>query len=70
MAGQKKDYVWQDVTLTEDDKAMKLVKIYRALRSDDSNPFSFLHTFSFFLYFHMLSSSLNLVFNIHYYIIT
>ena len=52
------------------EKAMKLVKIYRALRSDDSNPFSFLHTFSFFLYFHMLSFSLNLVFNIHYYIIT
>ena len=52
------------------EKAMKLVKIYRALRSDDSNPFSFLHTFSFFLYFHMLSSSLYLVFNIHYYIIT
>ena len=39
------------------EKAMKLVKIYRALRSDDSNPFSFLHTFSCFLYFHMLSSS-------------
>ena len=45
MAGRKKDYVWQDVTLTEDDKAMKLIKIYRALRSDDSNPFSFFYGF-------------------------
>ena len=148
MAGRKKDYVWQDVTLTEDDKAScnycDAVISKRPIRIENGgsssgknqwkvktmiklngphlwltytavhqvqlhlrdgfqhldlfgvkqeidlvkrkpwnwlkftepwdlmtpNPFSFLHTFSFFLYFHMLSSSLYLEFNIHYYIIT
>ena len=77
MAGRKKDYVWQDVTLTEDDKAScnycdaviskrpirikDCLKKCRKIQPTESK---------ILLYFHTLSSSLYLVFNIHYYIIT
>ena len=103
MAGRKKDCVWQDVTLPEDDKAScnycdavigkRPIRIKDHLKKCRKNPanrkqdipespemdipdlfyilFLSSHLICYLLFSpHMLSSSLYLVFNIHYYIIT